>query len=337
LAPTGGFPARPLGPIHLTSHESGVPTTLTLRVRRSGPDSFTISARASDVPTEFIASKPHIDFTGSLKLLQEEVRHRSLPRSDTTTSLRSPGFWRDRIESIGIKLYNFLFTSEISLFIEKQLQNSKRLPLKIRLVATDLDIVLLPWEMLYDRARRQFLTLDQFIHFARSFGGGVGSGSMSIEANVHPPQLPSDVHTLIIHGVTARSRLSANAVDADGAQYVLQRAVEPLAGLVRATFALSHTPQELVKDLAREVTRWGRVDVIDFRAAAGYDEERGAGYILMEGESSSDSLRLYPDTLCAILGRPGPMIKLVLLDLLGNFRASFDFAQILFRLDHQGL
>jgi hypothetical protein len=198
------------------------------------------------------------------------------------------------IQEIGSKLFDFIFQKDIFALYKDSLKAAKgKYPLQIKLCIDAPEFSYLPWETLYDRKNRRYLSCSQETPFARA---------VSMEDDDRPITRRLPIRIL---GMAAKPKdmmgIALDPIDADTEQNTITQALKDLdtEGKVRLCWTASGTRRDLVKRLVAPDNGipW---DVLHFIGHGGFDPkrgEKGMGFIILQEEGGAHGKALYADDL----------------------------------------
>jgi len=212
------------------------------------------------------------------------------------------------VQEIGSQLFDFVFQRQVLELYEKCFDATRnRQPLLIRLRVNHPGLSYLPWEALYDKKRRFYLTTSQNTPFFRA-----------IEDDQEPTWLSSS-RPIRILGMAARVKvlngIALDQIEVDAEQVAIKNALGDVNDGARAK--LSWIPSAKARDLNRRFLRGdegNRWDIFHFIGHGGHDAGKGMGFIVVQEESGSRGARLYADDLKGFLTQPGQTPSLVVLN-----------------------
>lgn len=239
----------------------------------------------------------------------------SVPANDARPAVRdaagalSPAGSDERIvQEIGSQLFDFIFQRHVLELYERCFEATKNVqPLLIRLHVKHPGLSYVPWETLYDRKHRFYVTTSQNTPFVRAVD------------NERDPKRLSGSRPIRILGMAARVQvlngMALDRIEVDAEQVAIKKALGDIDDGERAK--LSWIPSAKARDLNRRFLRGDggqRWDIFHFIGHGGHDPERGMGFIVVQEESGSKGTRLYADDLRGFLTQPGQTPSLVVLN-----------------------
>jgi hypothetical protein len=261
-----------------------------------------------------------------LALLQEAILRSRAARGDshqinlqTPPPNRQPGAQQaagllagadeTMIQEIGSQLFDFLFQRSVLDLYEDNFKAAKDMekPLFIKLRANHPDLSYIPWETLYDRKNRFFITTGTYTPFTRSINDEEDRKPLTSDRPIRILGMAARVKTL--------NGIPVDAIDVDSEQISIKKALGNLDDGKRVK--LCWIPSAKARDLNRGVARGDggkRWDIFHFVGHGGFDADRGLGYILIQEDGGSKGAKLYSDSLKNFLIQPGRTPSLVVLN-----------------------
>lgn len=236
------------------------------------------------------------------------------PAADTKPALRDAGGIlaggsdERMVQEIGSQLFDFVFQRQVLELYEKCFEAKKNVePLLIRLRVKHPGLSYVPWETLYDKKHRFYLTTSQNTPFVRTI-----EDDRDLRGN-------GASRPIRILGMAARVKvlngLVLDQIEVDAEQVAIKNALGDLDDGKR--MKLSWIPSAKARDLNRRFLRGDegqRWDIFHFIGHGGHDPARGMGFIVVQEESGSRGARLYADDLRGFLTQPGQTPRLVVLN-----------------------
>lgn len=245
---------------------------------------------------------------------RNEGQHEPPPADEARPALRdaagtlAAGSDERIVQEIGSQLFDFVFQRQVLELYEKCFEATKNVqPLLIRLRVKHPGLAYVPWETLYDKKHRFYLTTSQNTPFIRA-----------VEDDRDLPRLSSSQPIRIL-GMAARVKvlngIALDQIEVDAEQVAIKKALGDLNDGQRAK--LSWIPSAKARDLNRRFLRGDegrRWDIFHFIGHGGHDASKGMGFIVVQEESGSRGARLYADDLRGFLTQPGQTPSLVVLN-----------------------
>jgi hypothetical protein len=213
------------------------------------------------------------------------------------------------VQEIGSHLFDFIFQRKVlDLYTECYAGRRKlQQPLSIRLHVKHPGLSYVPWETLYDKTNRFYVTTSQHTPFARAVDDDDDNSSLGGGRPIR------------ILGMAARAKvlngITLDLIEVDAEQVAIKKALGELDDGQRVK--LSWIPSAKARDLNRrflkgdEGKRW---DIFHFIGHGGHDPQRKMGFIVVQEDGGSRGARLYADDLKAFLTQPGRTPSLVVLN-----------------------
>jgi hypothetical protein len=230
------------------------------------------------------------------------------PGSDTTRAVPGFSFRADEqiVHEIGSTLFDFVFQRRILDLYKEAYTSAKNSESRLFIkLSVDPTLAYVPWEALWDKQNRFYLSADQYTPFSR--GPVVEAGPF---AKTGRP--------IRILGMAARVKtlngIAVNAIDADTEQGKIKKALETLSSdKVKISWIPSAKARDLNRGLARgdEGKAW---DIFHFIGHGGYDNESKTGFIVVQEEGGSKGSPLSSESLRGFLVQPRRTPKLVVLN-----------------------
>jgi len=213
------------------------------------------------------------------------------------------------VQEIGSQLFEFIFQRKI-LELYQECSHAARKddqPFLIRLRVTDPTLAYVPWETMYDKKNRFYVTTSQSTPFTRAVDD-YGEERRACAAR-----------PIRMLGMAARVKvlngLPLDEIEVDAEQVAIKNALSELNDGKR--LKLSWIPSAKARDLNRRFLRGDegkRWDLFHFIGHGGHDPERQMGFIVVQEEGGSKGRRLYAESLKEFLTQPGQTPSLVVLN-----------------------
>jgi hypothetical protein len=250
-----------------------------------------------------------------------QVRPRSeniaapIPTDNSKPTLRdaagtlSAGADERMVQELGSQLFDFIFQRKVLELYAECYEAAKKdqQPLSIRLHVKHPGLSYVPWEMLYDKANRFYVTTSQQTPFIRAVNENTDDRSLSVGRPIR------------ILGMAARVKvlngIALDLIEVDAEQVAIKKALGGLDDGKRVK--LCWIPSAKARDLNRrflkgdEGKRW---DIFHFIGHGGHDPEKQMGFIVVQEDGGSGGARLYADGLTTFLTQPGQTPNLVILN-----------------------
>jgi hypothetical protein len=282
-----------------------------------------------DIETEMLPQ----EFRRNLVALQEAILNSPGARGSGSTAMRavaSNGKKRDgepgvvlrdvasvltsradekMVQEIGSRLFDFVFQRKVlDLYRDSyKAAKEKDQPLFIKLYVNHHDLSYVPWETLWDKANRIYISTFPYTPFSRGLSPNEDEKPLASGRPIRILGMAARVKTL--------NGILVDAIDVDGEQGMIKRALEKLetSENVKINWIPSAKARDLNRGLARgdEGNPW---DVFHFIGHGGYDPDRGMGFIVVQEEGGSKGTQLYSDSLKDFLIQPRRTPKLVVLN-----------------------
>ncbi|UWU73819.1 CHAT domain-containing protein [Bradyrhizobium huanghuaihaiense] len=213
------------------------------------------------------------------------------------------------VQEIGSQLFEFLFQRKILELYQECSQAARKhdQPFLIRLRVTDPTLAYVPWETMYDKKNRFYVTTSQSTPFMRAVDD---YGEERRVAAARPIRmLGMAARVKVLNG------LPLDEIEVDAEQVAIKKALSELDDGKR--LKLSWIPSAKARDLNRRFLRGDegkRWDLFHFIGHGGHDPERQMGFIVVQEEGGPKGRRLYADDLKAFLTQPGQTPSLVVLN-----------------------
>jgi hypothetical protein len=205
----------------------------------------------------------------------------------------------DRLVRAGTMLMQTLFPGDARILLERSLKESENQgPVLINFTSTNPWVADFPWEMIYDAKRKRFLSLGDVVMFR---------GVVSPRAAVSIPVLPLVIRMLIAVSQPVDQYKLAWQKEVDG----LMDALQPLITSKRLYVdVLEHTsPRSLERRLGET-----SYHILHYIGHADYDEDLDVGTLILETERTRRSLAIDSRSLCLLMARQAPHLRLVVLN-----------------------
>jgi hypothetical protein len=193
----------------------------------------------------------------------------------------------DDIEDFGTELFGFLFPSEILgqyrnvAVVAASLQN-KGVRLKLRFAESASSLSPIPWEFLYDKARRDFISLDHESALVRYL------------------DLPRPVEALVVSQPLKILGMVSNPLNDLDVEREKRLVEDSLASLIsNGRIELGWLKGDTFRDIQSEMRR-GDWHVFHYIGHAGFDDQRDEGFLLL-GDGRGGSMNLYAKDLSRLI------------------------------------
>lgn len=258
-------------------------------------DQYTIAVRSLAGEARTTASFPFTDAALESHLLKlENAILRSAGRRRKT-----PTAEEEAVQHFGRELFGFLLRDELlSRFRAcQQLAHDRQQGVRIKLSVAPPELAGLPWEFLYDAARRDYLCLDATTPLVRYH-------ALPLTIQPLPVTPPLRILGLCVDA-TDQPRLDVSEEKAR-----LDAAVQPLQaqGLVELTWLTGQTTDDLQRALRR-----GPWHILHFIGHGRFDATRDEGSLLLT-DSAGRAAPLYATQLARLLASQRHHLRLVLLN-----------------------
>lgn len=213
------------------------------------------------------------------------------------------------VQEIGSQLFDFIFQRKILELYQDCFQTARKEdePFLIRLRVDDPDLAYVPWETMYDRKNRFYVTTSQSTPFTRAIDDYGEERRMCAARPIR--MLGMAARVKVLNGIPL------DEIEVDAEQVAIKKALRELNDGKRLT--LSWIPSAKARDLNRRFLRGDegkRWDLFHFIGHGGHDPERQMGFIVVQEEGGSRGARLYADALRMFLTQPGQTPSLVVLN-----------------------
>ena len=213
------------------------------------------------------------------------------------------------VQEVGSQLFEFIFQRKI-LELYQECSHAARKddqPFLIRLRVTDPTLAYVPWETMYDKKNRFYVTTSQSTPFMRAVDDYVEERRACAARPIRMLGMAARVKVL--------NGFPLDEIEVDAEQVAIKKALSELNDGKR--MKLSWIPSAKARDLNRRFLRGDegkRWDLFHFIGHGGHDPERQMGFIVVQEEGGSKGIRLYADSLKAFLTQPGQTPSLVVLN-----------------------
>jgi hypothetical protein len=291
----------PSGPEEHTT--GGGVRTLELEVTKGDGETYQVAARcdAGD------AQEEGIEFPFRERELDRRLDavESVLLRSAATTR-RVPAAEERPLQELGAGLFDFLFSGGVGrlLAVVRSQAASDGELMQIRLRIRPPRLAALPWELLYDRSRAEYLSLHM---------------PLVRHLEVPEPVQPLPVTTPLRVLAMVASPAELESLDVHQERQRLHDALaQPISeGLVQVTWVAGQTWRDLRAALAQAQPGW---HIFHFIGHGGFDEERGEGFLALVNEGGGIH-RLSASDL-GLLFRNQRSLRLVVLNACESARSS---------------
>jgi hypothetical protein len=228
---------------------------------------------------------------------------------DATTTLTA-GADETMVQEIGSRLFEFIFQRTVRELYGGCYRSAKEVldrPLLIRLCIKHPELSWVPWETLYDKSNRFYVTTSQYTPFSRSISPDAERRSITSGRPIRILGMAARVKTL--------NGIALDSIEVDAEQVTIKRALGSLDDGQKVK--LCWIPSAKARDLNRGLFRGDdgkRWDIFHFIGHGGHDNIRGMGYIVVQEEGGSKGARLYAEDLRNFLIQPGRTPSLVVLN-----------------------
>jgi WD40 repeat protein len=284
--------------------------TLELEVTARDVQSYQIAARSDAGDVQGVVSGFPLD-DRELERHREAVRE-ALLRSAATTR-RAPPAGERPLRELGALLFDFLFPAEVRELLAAVSSQAAREGdlLQLRLRIRPPELAALPWELLYDRRRDEYLCLQMPL-----------VRHLEVPEPVQPLAVSMPLRVLAM--VAAPADLAELDVEREKQRLQDALARPAAAGLVQVTWVAGQTWQDLQAALdpgdhqsPRQRPGW---HVFHFIGHGGFDEGSGEGFLALADENGGTH-RLGASNLGLLL-RHQRSLRLVVLNACESARAS---------------
>lgn len=267
----------------------------TIEVANSGNGDYMISAYCPIGEARQIMLFPFTDTALETRLLKLE--NAILRSTGRRRMIRTPE--EAEIQDFGRQLFTFLFSDDVLSLYRKCLldANNQGKGLRIKLNVKAPELVELPWEFLYDPARRDYLCLDPNTPLVRF---------SELQSTVPPLSITPPLRILgLCIDTTDQPHLNVAEEKAR-----MERAVQALQayGLVELTWLDGQTAADL-----QRIMRRGPWHVLHFIGHGGFDAQRDEGVVFLADEQGH-AKPLYATQLARLLALQRHSLRLVLLN-----------------------
>jgi hypothetical protein len=213
------------------------------------------------------------------------------------------------VQEIGSQLFDFVFQRKILELYQEWSQAARKedQPFLIRLRVSDPALAYVPWETIYDKKNRFYVTTSQRTPFTRA---------VDDYGDERPICAARPIRML---GMAARVKVlngfALDEIEVDAEQVAIKNALHGLNDGKR--LKLSWIPSAKARDLNRRFLRGDegkRWDLFHFIGHGGHDPDRQMGFVVVQEEGGSRGARLYADALKDFLTQPGQTPSLVVLN-----------------------
>ncbi|WP_441235259.1 CHAT domain-containing protein [Bradyrhizobium sp. 930_D9_N1_4] len=213
------------------------------------------------------------------------------------------------VQEIGSQLFEFIFQRKILELYQECSQAARKddQPFLMRLRVTDPTLAYVPWETMYDKKSRFYVTTSQSTPFVRAVDDYGEERRVCAARPIR--MLGMAARVKILNG------LPLDEIEVDAEQVAIKNALSELNDGKR--LKLSWIPSAKARDLNRRFLRGDegkRWDLFHFIGHGGHDPERQMGFIVVQEEGGPKGKRLYADSLKAFLTQPGQTPSLVVLN-----------------------
>ncbi|WP_271580368.1 CHAT domain-containing protein [Bradyrhizobium sp. CCBAU 45389] len=213
------------------------------------------------------------------------------------------------VQEVGSQLFEFIFQRKILELYQECSQAARKVdqPFLIRLRVTDPTLAYVPWETMYDKKNRFYVTTSQSTPFTRAVDDYAEERRVAAARPIRVLGMAARVKVL--------NGFPLDEIEVDAEQVAIKRALSELNDGKR--LKLSWIPSAKARDLNRRFLRGDegkRWDLFHFIGHGGHDPERQMGFIVVQEEGGSKGIRLYADMLKAFLTQPGQTPSLVVLN-----------------------
>lgn len=213
------------------------------------------------------------------------------------------------VQEIGSQLFDFIFQRKILDLYQECFQAARRddEPFLIRLRVSDPALAYVPWETMYDKKNRFYVTTSQSTPFTRAVDDYGEERRMCAARPIRVLGMAARVKVL--------NGFALDEIEVDAEQVAIKKALAELNDSKR--LKLSWIPSAKARDLNRRFLRGDegkRWDLFHFIGHGGHDPDRQMGFIVVQEEGGSRGARLYADALRMFLTQPGQTPSLVVLN-----------------------
>jgi hypothetical protein len=305
-----------------------------LTIEDCGENHCRIIADYNSSSREIEVEKLKPSFRQNLRPLQEAILHSSGARSaevalrprneiaaaadggdDARPALRdaagglTSGSDERIVQEVGSQLFDFIFQRKILELYQECSQAARRddEPFLIRLRVSDPALAYVPWETMYDKKNRFYVTTSQSTPFTRAVDDYGEERRMCAARPIRMLGMAARVKVL--------NGFPLDEIEVDAEQVAIKNALRELNDGKR--LKLSWIPSAKARDLNRRFLRGDdgkRWDLFHFIGHGGHDPERQMGFVVVQEEGGSRGARLYADALKTFLTQPGQTPSLVVLN-----------------------
>jgi hypothetical protein len=305
-----------------------------LTIEDCGENHCRIIADYNSSSREIEVEKLKPSFRQNLRPLQEAILHSSGARSaevalrprneiaaaadggdDARPALRdaagglTSGSDERIVQEVGSQLFDFIFQRKILELYQECSQAARRddEPFLIRLRVSDPALAYVPWETMYDKRNRFYVTTSQSTPFTRAVDDYGEERRMCAARPIRMLGMAARVKVL--------NGFPLDEIEVDAEQVAIKNALRELNDGKR--LKLSWIPSAKARDLNRRFLRGDdgkRWDLFHFIGHGGHDPERQMGFVVVQEEGGSRGARLYADALKTFLTQPGQTPSLVVLN-----------------------
>jgi hypothetical protein len=213
------------------------------------------------------------------------------------------------VQEIGSQLFEFIFQRKILELYEDCYRTAQKdeQPFLIRLRINDPALSYVPWETMYDKKNRFYVTTSQSTPFTRAIDDYGEERPMGSRRPIR--MLGMAARVKVLNGI------ALDEIEVDAEQVAIKKALGDLNDGKR--LKLSWIPSAKARDLNRRFLRGDegkRWDLFHFVGHGGHDPDRQMGFIVVQEEGGSRGARLYADVLKIFLTQPGQTPCLVVLN-----------------------
>ncbi|WP_074119919.1 CHAT domain-containing protein [Bradyrhizobium sp. AS23.2] len=213
------------------------------------------------------------------------------------------------VQEVGSQLFDFIFQRKILELYQECSQAARRddEPFLIRLRVSDPTLAYVPWETMYDKKNRFYVTTSQSTPFTRAVDDYGEERRMCAARPIRMLGMAARVKVL--------NGFPLDEIEVDAEQVAIKNALSELNDGKR--LKLSWIPSAKARDLNRRFLRGDegkRWDLFHFIGHGGHDPDRQMGFVVVQEEGGSRGARLYADALKTFLTQPGQTPSLVVLN-----------------------
>ncbi|WP_168195376.1 CHAT domain-containing protein [Bradyrhizobium sp. NAS80.1] len=213
------------------------------------------------------------------------------------------------VQEVGSQLFDFIFQRKILELYQECSQAARRddEPFLIRLRVSDSTLAYVPWETMYDKKNRFYVTTSQSTPFTRAVDDYGEERRMCAARPIRMLGMAARVKVL--------NGFPLDEIEVDAEQVAIKNALSELNDGKR--LKLSWIPSAKARDLNRRFLRGDegkRWDLFHFIGHGGHDPDRQMGFVVVQEEGGSRGARLYADALKTFLTQPGQTPSLVVLN-----------------------